>query len=917
LRKLRLLALLLGAGAIGFAQTPASVSLSASASTVICGSQLPVAALVTDRSANPIANAPLTWSSSDTSIASVDSSGVVTGILPGMITITAGSGAVRGTFQLQIVPLRIDVTPAQRQLKIGDQVQYSAAVLDVNQQPLSVPVTWQLEGSNGGRTLEASLTPNGMLTAYASASLIIRAAVVYPTAPSAFVNQFLGETTAIILPPSDYRIRRLLTTDDTRQSFRLLGRRGGIAVNDSEQLVTVAALDGLSDGILLADQSGYQILASGGTATLNPGGNLIDFRDPVINSQGNVLVRADSMGNSGGLLLLSKNQFQYLVTDGTTSGYTDLQGNNVSRFSLNDNGAVVFQASYLPLGSTTRATGLFDLQRGSINLDVSTPGTTLPGLNASFNFDADYGMDGQGAIYFSASDGTNRGVYRMAADGTVAKALATGDHLGTGTVRNIFRLGIGFSGDLAVGCDRPDGSQWLVRFPGGNVKSPPDVLPLNGFGQIFTVNAAGTLFLGDAGQGWGLYLWPPKASSANMILLQNRPAPAGELIVEIQAAAMTSSGTVFAKVRTAAQSLEMLRIAAGAATMLFQSGDRLSVTANLTLRGVVPGGLSGDAHPLMGGLQSSVFQINDAAGLVPRVLLGDRLGTAPFYGNLAVKAPDGTLYVAADDGVFRLGAGSSDLVFALPRRDSDGVMQNNIPLLAINDSGAVAWVGNTNQSHARLCLATGGNTQLLAYIGTNPQYRTPSPAGGYFTGIQEIAIDANGRLMARLTVGGGPSGYFVWANGQWKAAALFGQTKVNDLTVDGANEMKAGGGNFYAIFVQRGTSALAQYTDSGWNPLISAPQALPSGAALNSIRNLVVNRAGDVAFSANADGGFPEIVVLAGDTARLVFAGDQPLADGSFLFSIAQIDFRDDRRLFFVAFDLLDRVNLYVAEPLF
>jgi hypothetical protein len=303
--------------------------------------------------------------------------------------------------------------------------------------------------------------------------------------------------------------------------------------------------------------------------------------------------------------------------------------------------------------------------------------------------------------------------------------------------------------------------------------------------------------------------------------------------------------------------------------------------------------------------------------LVPRVLLGDRLGAAPFYGNLAVKAPDGTLYVAADDGVYRVGAGSNDLVFALPRRDSDGVTQNNVPLLAANDSGAAAWVGNTNQSHSRLCLASGGNTQLLAYIGTNPQYRTPSPAGGYFAGFQEIAIDVNGRVMARLTVNGGPSGYFLWANGQWKAAALFGQTIVNGLVVDGAVEVKAGAGNFYAVFAQRGTSVLAQYTDSGWNPLISAPQALPSGAALNSIRNLVVNRAGDVAFSANADGGFPEIVVLAGDTARLVFAGDQPLADGSFLFSIPQIDFRDDRRLFFVAFDLLDRVNLYVAEPLF
>ena len=161
------------------------------------------------------------------------------------------------------------------------------------------------------------------------------------------------------------------------------------------------------------------------------------------------------------------------------------------------------------------------------------------------------------------------------------------------------------------------------------------------------------------------------------------------------------------------------------------------------------------------------------------------------------------------------------------------------------------------------------------------------------------------------------SGYFLWANGQWKAAALFGQTQVNGQPVDGAVESKAGAGNFYAILTQRGYSLLAQYTDSGWNALVVLGQTLPSGAALNSIRNLAVNRAGDVAFSANTDGGFPEIVVLAGNTARLVFAGDQPLADGTFLFSIPQIDFRDDQRLFFVAFDLSDRVNLYVAEPLF
>ncbi|PWU06718.1 MAG: hypothetical protein C5B51_11710 [Terriglobia bacterium] len=910
------LALLCCATAIAFAQTPGSIFLSAASSRLVCGAQLQVAALVVDRAGNAIGNAPLAWASSDSTIASVDSSGTVTAILPGIITITAASGGVRGTFQLQTVPLRIDVTPADRQLKIGDQVQYAAAVLDINQQPLSVPVTWQVSGGNGGRTSTAAISNSGLLTGYASASLIITASVVYTNVPAAFTNQFMGITTATILPPGDYRLRRLLTTDDMRQSFRMLGRRGGIAVNDSEQLVTVAALDGLSAGVLLAEQGNYQILASGGTPTLNPGGNLIDFQDPVINNRGNVLVRADGMGNAGGLLMLAKNQFQYLLTDGTTSGYTDFENTNVSRFSLNDNGAVVFRASYLPSGSSTRATGLFDLQRGSVNLDVSSPGTTLPGLNAGFNFDADFGMDGQGAVYFSASDGTTRGVYRVAPDGAIAKALKTGDAAGGGTVRNIFRLGIGFSGDLAIGCDRSDGSTLLLRFPGGNLGAAPNVLPLNGFSQIYSVNAAGVLFLGDGGRGWGLYVWPPKAASANLVVLQGRPAPAGDVILEIQAAAMTSAGVVFAKVRTAAQPLEILRFASGGPAVALQSGDRLSVSANLTLRGVVPGAANGDAHPLMGGFQSSIFQVNDT-GLMPRVLLGDRLNVAPYYGNVAVKAPDGTLYVAADDSLSRVGPNSSELVLGFPRRDTDGVIQNSPSTLAANDNGQVAWVSFTNQNHSRVSIVSGGKVQVLAYAGANPQYRTASPAGGYFANWQEIAMDNSGRVMARFTVNGGPSGYFLWANGQWSAAALFGQTKVNDLTVEGANEVKAGGGSFYAILTQRGTAVLAQYTDSGWNPLFSGGQALPSGAALNSFRNLAVNRAGEVAFSANADGGFPEIVALVGDTARLVFAGDQPLTDGSFLFSIPQIDFRDDRRVFFLAFDLMDRVNLYVAEPLY
>jgi len=282
--------------------------------------------------------------------------------------------------------------------------------------------------------------------------------------------------------------------------------------------------------------------------------------------------------------------------------------------------------------------------------------------------------------------------------------------------------------------------------------------------------------------------------------------------------------------------------------------------------------------------------------------------------------------VAADDGIYRVGAGINSLVFGLPHVDADGITQQNVSganqylsgALAANESGAVAWISDTYQSHQRLYLSSGGKIQLLAYLGANPQYRTSSPAGGYFSGWQEIALDNAGRLMARLSVTGGPSGYFLWANGQWTAAALFGQTSVAGQAVTGASELKASSSNFYVTFTQHGSgipTLLAEYTGGSWNQLFVLGQSLPDGSNLNSFSHLAVNRADEVAFGAWSNG--PEIVVLTGNTAHQVYTGSQLLPDGSYLYNIAQIDFRDDHRVFFVAFDLSDRVNLYVAQPTF
>ena len=208
--------LALGWASLALAQSPASVALSAPAITVIAGNQLQISAAAADSSGRPIANPSLTWTSNNTKAATVDSSGNVTALLPAIVSITAAAGNARGSFQLQVVPLRIDVTPANQILHIGDQVQYSAAVLDVNQQPLPVAVTWQLAGANGRNTSEGFLTTDGALTVYAVSNFTIRAVVPYPGAQVDFLAQFVGEATASVVPPQDYTIRRMLTTDDTR-----------------------------------------------------------------------------------------------------------------------------------------------------------------------------------------------------------------------------------------------------------------------------------------------------------------------------------------------------------------------------------------------------------------------------------------------------------------------------------------------------------------------------------------------------------------------------------------------------------------------------------------------------------------------------------------------------------------------------
>lgn len=106
-----------------------SLAISPSTSSVNVGSALQLTALGTyEHSASAQAVNGVTWSSSDTSVATVSDSGLVDGVKGGTVTITAKSGSLSGTAKITAVPVlrSIDVSPVGPAVMIGGAQKFTA-----------------------------------------------------------------------------------------------------------------------------------------------------------------------------------------------------------------------------------------------------------------------------------------------------------------------------------------------------------------------------------------------------------------------------------------------------------------------------------------------------------------------------------------------------------------------------------------------------------------------------------------------------------------------------------------------------------------------------------------------------------------------------------------------------------------------
>src|SRR5207249_1290283 len=161
----------------------ASVTVSPGTASVQAGQTVQLRATPRDGNGNPLSGRPVSWASSNTAVATVSGSGVVTGVTAGAATITATSEGQSGTTTITVstVPVAsVTVSPSTASVQVGQTVQLTATPKDASGNPLSGrTVSW---GSSN--TAVATVTASGLVTGKAAGTATITATSEGKSGPS-------------------------------------------------------------------------------------------------------------------------------------------------------------------------------------------------------------------------------------------------------------------------------------------------------------------------------------------------------------------------------------------------------------------------------------------------------------------------------------------------------------------------------------------------------------------------------------------------------------------------------------------------------------------------------------------------------------------------------------------------------------
>ncbi|MBL8179562.1 MAG: hypothetical protein JNK48_33090 [Bryobacterales bacterium] len=922
---MKLALLLLTAGA-AFAQGPAAtVQILTPSLRLLAGERVELKAVVRDANGVERPNDIALWSVNNTNLATVESNGALTARTLGLVTVTARVGGVASTTLVQILPKRVSISPSNATLTVGERLQFQAVAYDKNDQPLSgVAFTWSTSSGNGFTTNTSSVTSAGMLSTVATGNVLVRATINYNTSVPGFERQAQAIATLAIRPPATYRLRKLFgNAEMQRGPMRLRAKIVPLLGNDQGQVLFNAVLNGTANGPLLMDGRSTRLIAWGGMP--GPAGqtSVYEFPTLALNNRGTVLAMTNVLFSGNVLYRINGEDADPVFLDPMPlPGTESLSSPAITRNSLNDNGDFAMAVNYRIANAGTTYRAIFRVpQRGFPDEIVSTR-ETLPGLPSPFTIDGDFGIAGNGAVFFSATSGTARALYVREYD-QPRKVLAVGDALLGSTVArfpgNPFYLGN--DGDLIAVVVLANNQTHMLRYSLKNLSAPVSTLALRSYSNVYRIHPeVGVLFLGDGGKGYGVTIW--KENDTTAVFLQNSNASRlrGKTVPQIDYATMDGSGETTILARTQDSPMEIFSIRAGQeAVPLMQAGDPVDVSAPINLINTLPGARSGPHHVLLGGRGSSVFESSED-GLKPTYVIGERYNMTALYTGSDTsntqKVPGGDLFVTPTSGVgmYRLKSNEGDFLYRAGLTLATGTTANAAQLVRGNSGGDLLWQASTNRGDTRLILTRNGEHKTI--LTNNVFAGDPTLVeDNAVVSWGDLAIDETGRVMATLRFRDASFGLFLYANGQWQRVLTSGESKIANNTITAYSQVKAGGDAIYAVVSMQGIgNTLARHRNGNWEVAIAVSDLLVTGHSANSIGVYEVNRNGDIFVQCNTNTQVLVVKKRDGKT-HYVHMLNELTPDGDLLLRTSDYDIRDDGTVYFLGMSVLDEYAVYMAKP--
>lgn len=248
-----------------------SVTITPATETVVVTQTLQLTAVAKDAHGGTIAGRTITWSTSDASRATVSSTGLVTGVSPGDVTITASAEGKSGTSAITVKAKPVGavvVSPGQVTMETGQTRQLTATVTDDAGNVLTGrPITFTTDKPG-----IATVSSSGVVTGVAIGTARITATSEGKTGTADVTVTAVPVATVEVSPPrSDLTVGQTVTLAVTAKDARgnvLSGRpvawvSGGPSVATVSNTGVVTAV-GLGSAVIFATVEGRS-----GSATVN------------------------------------------------------------------------------------------------------------------------------------------------------------------------------------------------------------------------------------------------------------------------------------------------------------------------------------------------------------------------------------------------------------------------------------------------------------------------------------------------------------------------------------------------------------------------------------------------------------------------------------------------------------------------